>query len=86
MAENGLWLRRRTIEALKNPQQLVDKLCAYIIKVRRLRKPMSYGLGSILPMDETAIWNDMNSNTTVEKRGAHTVHLKTTGHGKSRVT
>ena len=37
-------------------------------------------------MDETAIYNDMISETTVEKRGAHTVHLKTTGHEKSKVT
>ena len=29
-------------------------------------------------MDETAICNDMISEITVEKRGAHTVHLKTT--------
>ena len=86
MARNGLSLRRRTTEAQKNPNQLVNKICAYILKVRRLRKRMDYGLNSIIAMDETAISNDMNSNTTVEKRGAHTVHLKTTGHEKSRVT
>lgn len=26
------------------------------------------------------------SNTTVEKRGAHTVNLKSTGHKKSKIT
>ena len=30
--------------------------------------------------------NDMIPDTTVEKRGAYTVHLKTTGHEKSKMT
>lgn len=37
-------------------------------------------------MDERAIWNDMKSNTTVEKHGAHSVNMKTTGHEKSKIT
>lgn len=37
-------------------------------------------------MDETAVWNDMISTTTVDKRGAHSVNLKTTGHKKSKMT
>ena len=41
---------------------------------------MNYELKDILAMDETAVWNDMISNTTIEKRGEHTVNLKSTGH------
>ena len=37
-------------------------------------------------MDETAVWNDMISNTTVEKRGAQSVNLKCTGHEKTKIT
>ena len=37
-------------------------------------------------MDETAIWNDMISNTTVEKRGTHAANMKSTGHDKSKIT
>ena len=37
-------------------------------------------------MDETAVWNDMISNTTVDKRGSHSVNLKSTGHEKSKIT
>ena len=33
-------------------------------------------------MDETAVWADMASETTVECRGAWTVGFKTTGHEK----
>lgn len=83
---NGLSVRRRTTEAQKSPDQLIDKLCAYILKIRRLRMTMNYELKNIFAMDETAVWNDMISNTTVEKRGAHSVNLKSTGREKSKIT
>ena len=47
---------------------------------------MNYEFKNIFAMDETAVWNDMISNTTVEKRGAHSVNLKSTGHEKSKIT
>ena len=37
-------------------------------------------------MDETSIWNDMMSNTTIDKQGANSVCLKTTGHEKCMVS
>ena len=37
-------------------------------------------------MDETPVWDDMVSNTTVDKVGATSVNLKTTGHEKVMVT
>lgn len=86
MNRNGLSVRRRTTEGQKRPDQLIDKLCAYILKIRRLRMKMKYELKNIFVMDETAVWNDMISNTTVEKRGAHSVNLKSTGREKSKIT
>ena len=62
--KNGLSVRCRRTEAQKSPDQLIDKMCAYILK-------MKYESKNIFAMDETAVWNDMTSNTTVEKRGAH---------------
>ena len=47
---------------------------------------INYELKNIFAMDETAVWNDMISNTIVEKRGAHSVNLKSTGHEKSKIT
>ena len=47
---------------------------------------MNYKLKNIFAMDETAVWNDMISDTTVEKRGAHSVNLKSTGREKSKIT
>ena len=37
-------------------------------------------------MDETSIWNDMVSNTTIDKQGVKSVCLKTTGHEKYMVS
>lgn len=71
MNRNGLSMRRRTTESQKSPDQLIDRLCAYILKIRRLRMKMNYELNNIFAVDETAVWNDMVSNRTVEKRGVH---------------
>ena len=37
-------------------------------------------------MDETPVWHDMVSNTTVDHRGAKSIRLKSTGHEKVMVT
>ena len=68
MNRNGLSVRRRTTETQKSPDQLIDKLCAYILKIRRLRMKMNYELKNIFAMDETAMWNDMISNTALQWR------------------
>ena len=86
MARNGLSIRQHTTQDQKTPKQLIDKLCAYILKIRRLCKQMNSDLSNIIAKDETAVWNDMISNTTIEKHGAHSVNLKTTGHEKSKIT
>ena len=36
-------------------------------------------------MDETAVWHEMISSTTVTEKGAKSVVLKTTAHEKSKV-
>ena len=47
-----------------------------------------YDLDCIIAMDETAVWHEMISKTTVSvtNKGAKCVVLKTTGHEKSKVT
>ena len=85
MRRHGLSIRRRTTEAQKNRSQLIDKLRA-VVKVRKLCQRVNYDMEDIIAMDEPAVWNDMIANTTVEKRGAHTVSLKTTGHEKAKIT
>ena len=86
MRRHGLSLRRRTTVAQKDPEYLIEKLVAYVLQARRLSKLFSYQPCNIIAMDETAVWADMTSGTTVEQTGAQTVSLKTTGHEKMRVS
>ena len=86
MKRNGLSLRRRTTTAQKNPSCMVDKLVMYVLQCRRLQRKFKYSAGSIIAMDETAIWSDMLSGTTVESKGKKDIPLKTTGHEKVRVS
>ena len=37
-------------------------------------------------MDQTSVWNDVVSNTTVEKTGSKEFPMKSTGHDKSHVS
>ena len=37
-------------------------------------------------MDETPVWCDMISETTIDKTGKRSITLKTTGHEKARVS
>ena len=54
--------------------------------VRRLQKQFSFHDTDIIAMDETPVWSDMVSNTTVEKTGSQEVNMKSTGHDKVRVS
>lgn len=86
MKRNGLSLRRKTTTAQQEPSRLIDKLISYILQVRRLSKQRSYQPCNIIAMDETPVWDDMVSDTTVDKVGKKSVNLKTTGHEKVMVT
>lgn len=86
MKRNGLSLRRRTTTAQKDPACLVNKLVAYVLEARRLSESHHYTPQSIIAMDETAVWADMVSQSTVDKVGKREICLKTTGHEKVRIS
>ena len=75
MKRNNLSLRRKTSVAQKNPDLLISKIVSYILRVRRLRMKYSYQPSDIIAFDET-----------LDVVGKKTVSMKTTGHGKCRVT
>ena len=64
---------------------MVDKICAYIVKVGRLRQKMGNNMSDVVAMDETAMWKNTISDTTAEKQGANMIDLITTRHEKSKV-
>ena len=86
MKQHNLLLRRKTSVAQKDPDLLIAKIVSYILRVRRLRIKYSYQPSDIIAFDETPVWVDMVSNTTVDVVGKKTVSMKTTGHEKCRVT
>ena len=86
VCRNGFLLHRKTTKAQKDPEWLIDKLILYILHACRLSIKYKYPPSSIIAMDETSVWNDMMSNTTIDKQGANSVCLKTTGHEKCMVS
>ena len=86
MRRNHLSLRRKTSIAQKDPDRLVAKVVSYVLQVRRMQAQNTYSPCNIIAMDETPVWSDMVSETTVGTTGKKTITLKTTGHEKSRVS
>ena len=86
MRRHGFSLRRKTTTAQKDPSYMIDRIVACVMHVRRLQKQFSFDDADITAMDQTAVWNDMVSNTTVEKTGSKEVNMKSTGHDKVRVS
>ena len=77
---NGLPLKRKTSVAQKNTSRLIYKLVSYMLHIRRFTAKHNYSPANITAMDEKPVWLDMVSNTTVDKTGARTVTMKSTGH------
>ena len=46
---------------------MVDCIVAYVMHVRRIENQFNFPDADISAMDETFVWNNMVSNTTVEK-------------------
>ena len=84
MIRHGLCIQRKTTESQKDPKNLIDKLIAYVLQARRLRVKFSYSDSDVISVDETAVWQDMLSNTTVDSIGHNTIAMKTTGQEKRR--
>ena len=57
-----------------------------MLQIRRLKRNFNYADANIIAMDETAVWKDMLSSTTVAKVGSKSVSIKTTGPEKEKVT
>ena len=86
MRRNGLSLRQKNSVAQKDPSKFINKLVSYIINARRFAAKYNYLPGNIIAMDETPVWADMVSDTTVDKTDAPTITMKSTGHEKCRVS
>ena len=81
MKQNGLSLKKKNNSCSKK-----YKLAMYAAQVRRLQQKFNYSTRSIIAMDETAVWYDMVSETTVDKTGREDISLKSSGHEKLEVS
>lgn len=86
MNRHGLTLRKRTSLAQHDPDNLIDRVISFILNVRRKFHTKRYAMANIIAMDETPIWLDMPSATTVNEAGASSVTIRSTGREKDRVT
>ena len=82
MIGHGFTLRQKTTTAQEHPSYLIDRLVSFVMHVRRLQRQYNFAPHNIVAMDETAVWNNMVSETTVDATGAKDVAMKSTGHEK----
>ncbi|GES86898.1 pogo transposable element with KRAB domain [Rhizophagus clarus] len=71
---------RRTMVAQQLPSDLIEKQNIFLSYVMYLRIHNKYELKYMGNMDETPMWFDLPSNTTINQKGAKTVNICTTGH------
>ncbi|CAK8671192.1 unnamed protein product [Clavelina lepadiformis] len=82
----NLTLRRRTTTGQSTPHDLEDKLYSFVEFNKKQRDLHKFQPSMIANMDETPIWADMPSATTINRRGVQAVPIRTTGHEKNRLT
>ena len=67
-------------------EHLIYKLILYILHAHRLPVKYKYRPSSVIAIGKTSVLNDMVSNTAIDKQGAKSVCLKTTGYEKCMVS
>jgi hypothetical protein len=78
MRHTGFALRRRTASAQKLPTDYAEKIIAYQCHIINLRRKHDYLLGQMGNADETPVFFDLPTNTTVDTKGSKSVLVKTT--------
>jgi len=79
-------LRRKTTACQKDPQDLIPKIVDFVLYVRKIRKDNEYLLSDIVACDETPVWLDLVSCTTIDMKGAKEIPIKTTGNEKCKMS
>ena len=86
MQRTNLSIRRRAITGQTMPKDGLAKIANFVKFCEKQGNTFDFALGNIANMDETPIWADMPSKTTVDQRGLKAVPIKSTGHEKQRMT
>ena len=75
----GSLLDKKTTTDQKDPWYTFD--CGYMMQIRRIQQQFNSHDANIIAI-EKSVWNNMVSNTTVEKIGSKEVPMILTGHNK----
>ena len=86
LARYDLCNRRRTTVSQQLPPDLFEKQNVFLSYILYRRIQHDYPLKYIGNMDETPMWFDLPSNTTIDHKGTKTVTIRTTGHERSSFT
>ena len=86
MMRLNLVLRSKTNIAQTLPKDLESKIVTFHHKIRSIREESDFPYELIANMDKTPIYFDTVPAKTVNRKGAKTVHIRTTGSNKRRVT
>ena len=86
MSRHNLGLRCVTTTCQQTPSDYLNRLVSFVLYNRRVICEENIPISGIYGCDETAVWLDAASNTTVETRGSKQVVVRTTGHEKMRIT
>jgi hypothetical protein len=78
--------RRKTTVAQRLPSELIELQQSFLSYVLYMRMQYKYPLKYIGNMDETPMWFDLPSNTTIHNKGEKTVSIRTTGHERTSFT
>ena len=78
--------RRRTTVSQILPPNLIEIQNIFLSYIMYLRIHNKYPLKYIGNMDETPMWFDLPSNTTINQKGAKTVNIRTIGHEHTSFT
>ena len=78
--------RRRTTVSQQLPSDLLEKQNVFLSYILYRRIQHDYPLKYIGNMDETPMFFDLPSNTTIDHKGTKTVTIRTTGHERSSFT
>ena len=87
MRRNALSPCRSTTASQRFPEEYIEKSIRFLqARFAQARERFSFDDHEIIACDETAIWLDAVSKTTVAEKGAKEVQVRSTRHEKERLT
>ena len=86
LSKNKLVLRMRTHISQNLPKDLEEKIKEFRETVRKIWEKSDYPLEFICNMNETPLFLDSVPRKVVDKKGKKTIHVRTTGSEKNKIT